>query len=187
MGKLGHSEADLLERLRKPDTKRAAFAEVVESYSERIYWQVRRMVHNHDDADDMVQNTFLKAWAGIDDFRGDALLSTWLYRIAMYECLAFLKKNKLGSHSEVDVTDENAFLLEQALTDPYFDGDEAEALFAAAIAALPDKQRLVFTLRYYEDMPYSEISRVTGTSEGALKASYHHASRKIESFLRSQH
>ncbi len=177
------SEEELLDQLRDPATKGRGFDTLVRLYSKKLYWQIRRMVLNHQDADDLLQNTFMKAWTGMDSFRGEAKLSTWLYRIAMYESLNFLKKKKRETYMQIDINDENAYLMDSLTSDPYFDGDETEAAFQAAITQLPDKQRLVFNLRYFDEMPYAEISELTGTSEGALKASYHHAVKKVENFL----
>lgn len=177
------SEEELLEELRNPAYRRTAFEKLVRLYNRKLYWQIRRMVLNHDDANDLLQNTFMKAWTALDGFRGEAKLSTWLYRIALYESLNFLKKKKAENSMNISITDENSYLLDNLTGDPYFDGDEAEIAFQKAILELPDKQRLVFNLRYYEDMPYEKMSEITGTSEGALKASYHHAVKKLERFL----
>lgn len=177
------TEEELLRRLRDPQKKRAAFDLATHLFGRNIYWHIRRIVYNHDDASDLLQNTFLKAWIAIDDFRGDSKVSTWLYRIAVHEALAFIKKRKKQSERRVDITETNSYLLEQHEGPSHFDGDETERKFQKALETLPPKQRLVFNLRYYDEMPYAEISAVTGTSEGALKASYHHAARKIEKLL----
>ena len=181
--KLLISEEELLEELRDPARRRMAFEKVVRLYNRKLYWQIRRMVLTHDDTDDLLQNTFMKAWSALDGFRGEAKLSTWLYRIAMYESLNFLKKKKIEDDMSISITDENSYLLDNLTGDVYFDGDEAEIAFQKAILELPDKQRLVFNLRYYDAMPYEKMAEITGTSEGALKASYHHAVKKLERFL----
>lgn len=170
---------DLTQRLRDPATRRDAFAELVRQSSPRLYRQIRRIVLFHDDADDVMQETYLKAWQALDDFRGEAQVSTWLYRIAMNEALSFIKKQREHTSLESEESDV-ARTLE---SDPYFDGDQLEARFRAAIARLPDKQRLVFNLRYFDNMPYEEMSRLLGNSEGALKASYHFATLKLKAYI----
>lgn len=139
------------------------------------------MVLNHEDANDLLQNTFLKAWTNIDYFRGDAKLSTWLYRIAINECITFLNRQRTVNNVSIDDTDE--FLLEKLKGDEYFDGDEAEMKLQRAILTLPEKQRAVFNMKYFDDMKYEDMSEIFGTSVGALKASYHHAVKKVEEFL----
>lgn len=159
------------------------FEKIVRQYGERLYWQIRRMVYSHDDADDILQNTFLKAWMNIDSFRGNAKISTWLYRIAVNEALDFIRKNKNAVElSDGDVESSVAVRLSG---DAYFDGDEAQLLLQEAIGKLPPKQRLVFNMRYFDEMKYAEISRILDTSEGALKASYHLAVEKISEYLKN--
>ena len=175
------SEKELLSMLRNPQTQRKAFGIIVKQYSQQLYWQVRRIVLNHDDADDVMQNALLKAWNNIDTFRSDSKLSTWLYRIVINESLDFVRKQKnMAAISSDDIESGVANML---MADKYFDGDEAEAKLQAAIAQLPDVQRTVFNLRYYDNMKYSEISHVLNTSEGALKASSHIAAKKISEYL----
>ena len=176
-----YKEEEVTERLRNPETQRAAFGEVVEAYGEKLYWQIRKMVLSHDDAHDILQNTFLKAWSNLDCFRGEAKVSTWLYKIATNECITFL--NRQRSNRNISLDDTDVFLLETLKSDEYFDGDELELKFQEAILKLPEKQRLVFTMKYGTEMKYEEMSEVLGTSVGALKASYHHAVKKIEAFL----
>lgn len=171
---------DLIARLREPATCREAFGEVVKDYSEPLYWQIRRMVVNHDDANDLLQNTFLKAWNSIDNFRGDAKLSTWLYKIAINESLTFLDKESRKNSVSID---SSANLVNAIESDKYFDGDELQVKLRKAIASLPEKQRLVFNMRYFDEMKYEQMSEILGTSVGALKASYHLAVKKIESFF----
>ncbi|MDR2681341.1 MAG: sigma-70 family RNA polymerase sigma factor [Tannerella sp.] len=174
-------EEDVVKRLRDPKTQRDAFGEVVAVYSEKLYWQIRKMVLGHEDANDLLQNTFLKAWANLDSFRGEAKLSTWMYKIAVNECITFLNRQRAINSVPLDDTD--VYLLDTLKADEYFDGDKIEEKLQKAILSLPEKQRLVFTLKYYDDMKYDDMSEVLGTSVGALKASYHHAVKKIEAFL----
>jgi RNA polymerase sigma-70 factor (ECF subfamily) len=178
-----YKEEELVEYLSNPETQREAFTQVVTLYSEKLYWQIRKMVLNHDDADDVLQNTFLKAWMNIDSFRGDSKISTWMYKIAVNECITFLNKQKSLNHISID--DADSFLIDSLKADEYFDGDELDEKLQKAILTLPDKQRLVFTMKYQEDMKYEEMSDVLGTSVGALKASYHHAVKKIQDILLS--
>ena len=172
----------LIKQLTDPKTQRSAFERVVREYSEQLYWQVRRVVLTHDNANDVMQNVFMKAWTHLDDFHGDAKLSTWLYRIAVNESIDFMRRQKnLNSQSSDDVDSGIANML---VADNYFDGDDTEALLQEAIAQLPDVQRTVFNLRYFDEMKYSEISQILNTSEGSLKASYHIAVKKISEFFK---
>lgn len=180
-----YNESEIIAQLKNPVTQKQAFGQIVTLYSERIYWQIRKMVFDHDDANDLAQNTFLKAWTNINSFRGESKLSTWLYRIAINECITFL--NLQRQKNNVSIDDNDLFLTNKLEGDEYFDGDEALLKLQQAILKLPEKQRIVFNLRYYEELSYEEISQVLGTSVGALKASYHHAAKKIESFLTDQH
>ena len=174
----------LVRQLKDPKTRRRAFESVVRQYGEQLYWQVRRIVLNHDDADDVLQNAFVKAWQALDSFHGDARLLTWLSRIAINESLDFMRRQK--NLTVVSTDDADLGVANQLMADDYFDGDETEAQLQEAIAALPDVQRTVFQLRYYDDMKYSDISKLLQTSEGALKASYHIAVKKITEFFRSR-
>ena len=174
----------LVRQLKDPKTRRLAFESVVRQYSEQLYWQVRRIVLNHDDADDVLQNAFVKAWQALDSFHGDARLLTWLSRIAINESLDFMRRQK--NLTVVSTDDADLGVADHLMADDYFDGDETEAQLQEAIAALPDVQRTVFQLRYYDDMKYSDISKLLQTSEGALKASYHIAVKKITEFFRSR-
>lgn len=176
-----YTEDEIVEQLRDPARQRDAFARVVSLYGEKLYWQIRKMVLSHDDANDLLQNTFLKAWTNIDYFRGEAKLSTWLYKIAINECITFLNRQRNMNNVSIDDTD--IFLLERLKGDEYFDGDEAQMKLQKAILTLPEKQRLVFTMKYFDEMKYEDMSEVLGTSVGALKASYHHAVKKVEGFL----
>lgn len=175
------NDEQLLNLLRNPATQRDGFAKLVSEYSERLYWQIRKMIFSHDDANDILQEVFLKVWSNIDNFRGESKLSTWLYRIAINESITFL--NKMRAQNNISMDDGDSFLLNQLESDEYFDGDEVQKLLQKAILTLPEKQRLVFQMKYFEEMKYEEISDILGTSVGALKASYHHAVKKIEQFL----
>ena len=174
-------DQNLVERLRDPKTCREAFTEVISRYSEPLYWQIRRMVESHDDANDLLQNTFMKAWTAIDSFRGDAKLTTWLYKIAINESITFLNRER--KRQNVSIDDEDSFLINSIEADRYTDGDELLKKLRVAIASLPEKQRLVFNMRYYDEMKYEQMSEILGTSVGALKASYHLAVKKIEQFF----
>jgi len=166
---------------RVSDTQNYAFNLIVRKYQERIYWHIRKIVVNHDDADDVVQNTFLKVWGGLQNFREDSQLYTWLYRIATNEALTFLKRKKTKYFLPIiDVEQQLSNTIE---SDPYFDGNELQAKLQKAIVRLPEKQRLVFNMKYFDEMKYEDMSEIFGTSVGALKASFHHAVKKIEKFL----
>ncbi len=182
---MGHyNETEIIAMLQDPNRQRRAFESVVNQYSEQLYWQIRRMVLTHEDANDLLQNTFMKAWLNINLFRGDAKLSTWLYRIALNESLTFLNKQQAQAAAEVD--DPDGTLMDKLAADPYFDGDETQILFQEAIQTLPEKQRIVFQMKYYDEMKYEDISEILGTTVGALKASYHHAVKKIEQFFKDR-
>ena len=154
---------------------------IVAQYSQSLYWKIRSIVLTHEDADDVLQNTFLKAWKSLPTFQGKAKLSTWLYRIAINESLDFLRHQKTAMLSNADA---DLSVANRLLADDYFDGDKSQAVLQEAIATLPDVQRTVFTLRYYDEMKYSEMSEILGTSEGSLKASYHIAVQKITDYVK---
>ena len=177
------NDTELLTMLRNPTQQQTAFRMLVDAYKEKLYWQIRRMVLSHDDADDILQNTFIKAWTGIDGFRGESQLGTWLFRIATNETLKFLERRRQDMSIDADSVQAVASRLQ---ADPYFDGDETEQQLFAAISLLPDKQRQVFNLRYFDDMKYEDMSRLLETSVGALKASYHHAVKKISDYFNSR-
>lgn len=179
-----YNEKEIIVLLQEPDRQREAFEQIVNEYSEQLYWQIRRMVLSHDDANDILQNTFIKAWTNIEYFRGDAKMSTWLYRIALNECLTFLNKQRANNQLSIDDADEE--MINKLEGDTYFDGDETQKLFLRAVHSLPEKQQMVFNLKYFKEMKYEEISEIVGTSVGALKASYHHAIKKIEAFLEKE-
>lgn len=175
------NETEMLQRLQNADTQREAFAQVVRTYSERMYWVVRRIVLSHDDANDVLQNVFIKAWTNIESFKGDAKLSTWLYKIAVNESITFINRQRM--HPSTSIDDADSGLLSKLESDEYFDGDELQRNFQRALLTLPEKQRLVFNMKYFDEMKYEDISAIVGTSVGALKASYHHAVQKIRAFL----
>ena len=179
-----YNEREVLALLQDEKTQRRGFEMIVAQYSEQLYWQIRRMVYSHEDANDLLQNTFIKAWTNIDYFRGDAKLSTWLYRIALNECLTFL--NKQQAQATVSLDDPEADVLQKLESDPYFSGDKIQTTLQKALLTLPEKQRMVFNLKYYQEMKYEEMSEIFGTSVGALKASYHHAVKKIEKFFEDE-
>lgn len=175
-------ESHLIKDLQNPSRMREAFDVVMRTYGERMYWQIRRLVTSHDDANDILQNSFLKAWSNLQHFRGDAKLSTWLFKIAVNESLNFLNREK--SRTVLNGSgDEETDYMRNLEADPYFDGDEAHRRLMAAVNALPEKQRLVFNMRYFDEMKYEAISDILGTSVGALKASYHHAMKKVTEAL----
>ena len=168
----------LLKKLHSPETRHTAFSEIVNQYSEKLYWTVRHIVGTHEDADDVIQETFIKVWNKLDDFRGDSKISTWLHRIAVNEALDHLRREKKHNENDVEVSN-----LAGAFADTYFDGDEVERLLRDAIETLPEAQRAVFSLKYFDNKKYSEISLILGTSEGGLKANYHYAVEKIRKFF----
>ena len=172
---------ELIARLRNPDTCRDAFGEVIANFTEPLYWQIRRMVESHDDANDILQETFIKAWSSIANFRGDAKLSTWLYKIAINESLTFIAKER--KRLNVSIDDEASMLVNAIEADDNIDGDQLALELRKAIALLPEKQRLVFNMRYYDEMKYEQMAEILGTSVGALKTSYHLAVKKIEQYF----
>lgn len=174
------SDSELVEMLREPRTRREGFAVLVKQYSEKLYWKVRRIVLSHEDANDVLQNVFIKVWNNLQNFQGKSSLSTWLYRIAINESLDFLRKQKMA---DMVSSDEDLSVSSRLMSDEYFDGDEIQARLQEVVARLPEVQRTVFNLKYFEEMKYSEISQILNTSEGALKASYHLAVKKITEYL----
>ncbi len=175
-------DSQLKSLLADEKTQRQGFEVLVRQYSAQLYWQIRRIVLTHEDADDVLQNSLMKAWNGLSGFHGDSKVITWLSRIAINESLDFMRRQK--NITTVSTDDIDTGVANRLMADDYFDGDQTEAQLQEAISQLPDVQRTVFSLRYYEEMKYSEISRITGTSEGALKASYHIAVRKIIEFFK---
>lgn len=181
MATIHPEDRELLHLFQQPESRERAFTGIVKKYQERLYWHIRRMVVSHDDADDVLQNMFIKVWKGLDNFREDSQLYTWLYRIATNESLTFLDQQK--RRASVSLSDVENGLSNKLKAEKNYDSSKIEWKLQLAMQQLPDKQRIVFNLRYYDEMPYEEMSRVLETSEGALKASYHHAVKKIEHFL----
>lgn len=174
-------EIAFIEKLKNPETQEASFRELMGLYKERLYWHIRKIVISHDDADDVLQNTFIKIFKNIGKFKGDSKLYSWMYRIATNESITHL--NKKANLNRIDNETLQNQLVENLEADVYFDGDEIQLKLQKALATLPQKQQLVFNMKYFDNMKYDDISEVLGTSVGALKASYHHARKKIEKFL----
>ena len=174
-------DQELLLSFKDPATRERAFTGIIKKYQEKLYWHIRRMIIDHDDTNDVLQNMFIKVWKGLENFREDSQLYTWLYRIATNESLTFLSAQK--KRNSVSLSDVENGLSNKLKSDTHFDANKLEWKLQLGIQNLPEKQRLVFNLRYYDEMPYEEMSRVLDTSEGALKASYHHAAKKIEEFI----
>ena len=180
---MADNEDYICQLLTSETTKHKAFEMIVKSYSERLYWKIRYIVLTHEDADDVLQNTFLKAWKNIDSFKGKSKLQTWLYSIAINEALDYLRKNK---NTSISSESNGISIADKLMADEYFNGDEIQAMLMQAVATLPEVQRTVFNLRYFNNMKYSEISAMLNTSEGALKASYHIAVKKISEYFHLQ-
>lgn len=175
-------DSEILKKFAQEKTRTEAFSLLVKKYQEKIYWHIRRMVIDHDDADDLVQDVFIKIWRNLSNFRSDAQLYTWIYRIASNECITFLNRKKLKNNISIEDSD-GKNLLESLADSPYFDGNKAQMKLHKALLSLPEKQRLIFNMKYFDDLKYEEISEILGTSVGALKASFHIAVKKIEHIL----
>jgi RNA polymerase sigma-70 factor, ECF subfamily len=178
------SDERLIVQIKDPTQKRMAFHELVTIYQEKLYWHIRKIVIDHDDTDDILQDVFVKVWNNIDNFREESSLYTWLFRIATNESLTFLSKQKRRKIFFVQSDDE--YLLGKLEADEYFDGDEIQRKLMAAVMKLPDRQRLVFNLKYFSGMKFTEIAEILQLTTGALKASYHIAVKKIEEYLKPQ-
>ena len=176
-----YSDQELISLFRKQGSENYAFNHIVEMYKERLYWHIRKIVIDHDDTDDILQNTFIKVWKGLPGFREESLLYTWIYRIATNEVLSFLKQKR--TKYILPITNIEKKLSETLESDEYFNGDEIQLKLQKAVLSLPEKQRIIFNMKYYDEMKYKDISGILGTSVGALKASYHHAVKKIEKYL----
>jgi RNA polymerase sigma-70 factor, ECF subfamily len=174
-------DQELLRSFKEPATREQAFTRIIKKYQEKLYWHIRRMIVDHDDTNDVLQNMSIKVWKGLENFREDSQLYTWLYRIATNESLTFLSQQK--KRSAVSLSDVETGLSNKLKSDSNFDANKLEWKLQLGIQNLPEKQRLVFNLRYYDEMPYEQMSKILDTSEGALKASYHHAAKKIEEFI----
>ncbi|MFD2519069.1 RNA polymerase sigma factor [Salinimicrobium flavum] len=176
------SEEQLLSELKDPETRNRAFRELLVQYQERLYWQIRNIVKNHEDADDVLQNTFIKIFRNIEKFKGESQLFSWMYRIATNESITFL--NKRAKNLQITSEELQQQIIGNLETDVYFEGDHIQLKLQKAIAKLPEKQQQVFNMKYFQELKYREISEILGTSEGALKASYHIATKKIEEYLK---
>lgn len=176
------TDQQILNLLKNEASHEQGFRQLLLKYQERLYWHIRRMVFDHEDANDVVQNTMIKVYRSIDRFEGKSQLYTWLYRIATNESITFLNQKKRKKTDSIDQEGQN--IGDKLTADPYFDGNDIQRRLQKALTTLPNKQRLVFNMRYYDEMPYAEIEAVLGTSVGALKASYHHAVKKIEHYFR---
>ncbi len=174
----------LLEALQSETHKEAAFGELVSTYKERLYWHIRKIVLNHDDTDDVLQNTFIKIYRNIDKFKGDSKLYTWMYRIATNESITFI--NKRAKKSMVSSEELQQQAIQNLSSDVYFEGTEIQLKLQKAIAQLPEKQRLVFNMKYFDDLTYEELSEILDTSVGGLKSSYHIAVKKITAYLKDE-
>lgn len=177
-------EEVLIGQLKDPSTRDASYRTLVSIHKERLYWHIRKMVLNHEDTDDILQNTFIKVFKHIDGFKGDSKLYSWMYRIATNESINFLNKKANQMHVDMQTLQEKR--VENLRADDYFDGNEIQIKLQKAIVSLPHKQQLVFNMRYFDELKYDEISDILDTSVGALKASYHHARKKIEAILLNQ-
>lgn len=174
-------ELRFIEQLQNPETQEESYRELISLYKERLYWHIRKIVISHDDADDVLQNTFIKVFKNIKNFKGDSKLYSWMYRIATNESITHL--NKLAKLKSLDYNALQNQMVENLYADVYFDGDEIQIKLQKAIMTLPQKQQLVFNMKYFDDMKYDDMSQILDTSVGALKASYHHARKKIEAFI----
>jgi len=177
------NESEFIIRLQDPKSKEAAFRELLQLYKERLYWHIRKIVISHDDADDVLQNTFIKVFRSIDKFKGDSKLFSWMYRIATNESITHINKN--AKRLQISNEEHQTNAINNLTADVYFEGDAIQLKLQQAIATLPQKQQLVFNMKYFEDIKYKDMAEVLDTSEGALKASYHIAVKKIEAFLTS--
>ena len=177
-------ETVLIEQLINVQTREKAFRELISLYKERLYWHVRKIVISHDDADDVLQNTFIKIYKNIGKFKQESKLFSWMYRIATNEAITFI--NKRNKERKVEISEVQEHLVSTLENDIYFSGEEIQEILQKAIASLPQKQQLVFNMKYFDNIKYTQISEILGTSVGALKASYFHAVKKIESYIKKQ-
>lgn len=177
-------ENTILTLFKNPSTLNRALKMMIDAYQRPLYWQIRRLVINHDDADDVLQNTFIKAWKGLEHFEGKSSLFTWLYRIAINESLVILRKK--AKEKNIPLEEVSKYLADTLSSDPHFKGDYIQRKLHEAIQMLPQQQRLVFTIRYFDNLPYEQIAEILDTSVGALKVSYHNAVKKIEEYLLEQ-
>ncbi len=176
-------DRNLIAELKQENTRDLAFHRLVKLYQERLYWHIRKILLSHEDTDDVLQNTFVKVWKSIENFREESSLYTWLYRIATNESITFLNSKK--RRNLLPLNDVSDYLMENLTSDPYFEGDKLQLKLQQAVLQLPEKQRIVFNMKYFDEMKYEDMSKILGTSVGALKASYHHAAKKIEEFIKT--
>jgi RNA polymerase sigma factor (sigma-70 family) len=176
------TDKEIIDQFRNEETRNYAFNLLVREYQKRLYWHIRKILLDHDDTDDVLQNVFIKVWRNLDNFKGESQLFTWLYRIATNESINFLNQKK--KRAGIPLDDVSSFLANKLESELYYNGDEIQLKLQKAILTLPDKQRIVFNLKYFEEMKYEEMSKILETSVGALKASYHHAVKKIEDYLK---
>ncbi|HMI04521.1 MAG TPA: sigma-70 family RNA polymerase sigma factor [Pedobacter sp.] len=174
-------DSEILEKFSNIKTRDEAFNLLLNKYQQKIYWHIRRLVIDHDDTDDLVQDVFIKVWKNLENFRSDSQLYTWIYRIATNESITFLNKQKQRNNTPLDEV--SGELEETLVASSYFDGDKIQMKLQRALLTLPEKQRLIFNMKYFDDLKYEEIAAITGTSVGALKASFHIAVKKVETFM----
>lgn len=180
---MANTDKNIIADLKDENKRDLAFHTLVNTYQERLYWHIRKIVISHDDTDDVLQNTFMKVWRSVDKFREESSLYTWLYRIATNESITFLNSKKKKNMLQLNEVSE--YLLENLMSDPYFEGDEIQRKLQEAIVRLPEKQRIVFNMKYFDEIKYDEMAEILDTSVGALKASYHHAAKKVEEYLKN--
>lgn len=181
LSKASELDQEIIEQFRNEETRNYAFNLLVREYQKRLYWHIRKIIIDHDDTDDVLQNVFIKVWRNLENFKAESQLFTWMYRIATNESINFLNQKK--KRAGIPLDDVSAFLANNLESDSYYKGDEIQTKLQKAILTLPDKQRIVFNMKYFDEMKYEEMSKILETSVGALKASYHHAVKKIEDYL----
>lgn len=176
-----YTDQELMDMYRNENSRNMSVHYLIKQYQQKLYWHIRKIVIDHDDTDDVLQNTFIKAWKGMENFNEDSKLYTWLYRVATNESISFLRQKKRSNAVSFDTIEE--YLSGSLESDPFFKGDEIQMKLQKAVLTLPEKQRIVFNMRYYDETPYLEMAEILETSEGSLKASYHHAAKKVEEYL----
>ncbi|MGQ0828525.1 MAG: RNA polymerase sigma factor [Bacteroidota bacterium] len=179
-----HTDQEILDMYKNEESRNMSVHFMIKKYQEKLYWHIRKIVIDHDDTDDVLQNTFIKAWKGMANFKEESKLYTWLYRVATNESITFLRQKKRSNSASFDTVE--AYLSSTLQSDSFFKGDEIQLKLQKAVLTLPEKQRIVFNMRYYDETPYQEMANILETSEGALKASYHHAAKKVEEYLLHQ-
>ena len=179
-----HTDQEIVDMFRNEESRNMSIHYLIKKYQQKLYWHIRKIVIDHDDTDDVLQNTFIKAWKGMENFKEESKLYTWLYRVATNEAITFLRQKKRANLTSLDSIEHQ--LVSTLESDPFFKGDEIQMKLQKAILTLPEKQRIVFNMRYYDETPYLEMAEILETSEGALKASYHHAAKKVEEYLLKQ-